>query len=106
MPKIPIHTRERVINNFISGKNQSFIARKFNVSRGSVQKIIKKHLKGKRVRNLPKIGRPEKLSLRTQRKIVIKSKENPFFIFKRIKIRMQFGIRGFIENNQTNFVQK
>ena len=44
MPKILIHARERVINNFISGKNQSFIARKFNVSRGSVQKIIKKKL--------------------------------------------------------------
>ena len=40
--------------------------------------MIKKHLKGEGVRNLPKIGRPEKLSLRKQRKIVIKSKANPF----------------------------
>ena len=66
MPKISIHTREQVMNDFISGTNQSFIARKFNVSRGSVQKIIKKHLKGEGVRNLPKIVRPQKLSLRTQ----------------------------------------
>ena len=78
MLKISIHIRERVINNFINGKNQSFIARKFKVSRGSVQKSMKKHLKGEGVLNLPKIGRPQKLSLRTQRKIVIKSKANPF----------------------------
>ena len=81
MPKISIHTRERVIKNFISGKNQSFIGRKFNVSRSSVQKIIKKYLKGEGVRNLPKIGRPQKLSLRTQRKIVIKSKANPCLLY-------------------------
>ena len=76
MPKISIHTRERVINNFISEKNQSFIARKFNLSQGSVQKMIKKRLKREGVQNLS----VPRNSASEQNRHKVKSKS--FFIFK------------------------
>ena len=61
-------------------KNQSFIA--VNLT---FQKIIKTHLKGEGVLNLSKICRPQMLSLRTQRKVMIKSKANPFLASNELK---------------------
>ena len=39
---------------------------------------MKKHLLNKTIENLPKIGRQRKLSDREERRLIIKSKPNPF----------------------------
>jgi transposase len=59
------------------GMSQRMIATALHISRGGVENILRKALTGKCVNDLPKSGRPRKLSKRTEKFIVVTSKRHP-----------------------------
>ena len=63
------------ISIWIKGRE---IGQKLNLNLSSVHYILKKHKLNKTIENLPNIGRPRKLSDREERRLIIKSKQNPF----------------------------
>jgi transposase len=74
MPRITLPKRKIVIERAKNGDNQCEIAKKFNISRSSVQEIIKKYLG---VVDRPRSGRPRKLSIHNERILVCESKKFP-----------------------------
>lgn len=78
MPTISIQKREDVIDLFRKGNSKKKISNMLNISRGSVQCIVKKFERTGNIKNLPKTGRPKKYSTIDTRRLIIMSKCNPF----------------------------
>lgn len=77
MPQIDIRKRAEVLTMWREGKSQSFISRQLEISRCAVQHIIKKCKCHKSKENMPRSGRPRKMSSKDERKLVRLSKCHP-----------------------------
>jgi hypothetical protein len=72
--------------------NVSSYLRKVNllqISRGCVENILKKFKNDKEVVDLPKVGRPRKLSAASQRYLVLTSKKNSKLTAKKLQVECQ-----------------
>jgi transposase len=79
MPQISRQIKELIIKMHRQGKSQRFIAQNFEISRGAVRGIVKKFLKYGTIENMKKSGRPNKTSIREQKKLCNISISNPFY---------------------------
>jgi transposase len=77
MPRISLKKRKEVIDRWKIGDSQSLIAKRLQISRGSVQQIIKKYRAGYGVEDKHKSGRNRLLNARTERLIERESKKFP-----------------------------
>ena len=75
MPTVSAFKRERVVQLQSQGVSQRKIAIELEISRCAVQKIIKKFRMGLGFQNTPRIGRPQKLTAASKRRIVIESRK-------------------------------
>ena len=73
---------------YLDGLTQRESSQKLNLNILSVHYILKKHKLNKTIENLPKIGRPKKLSDREERRLIIKSKQNPFHRKRQVSIQL------------------
>ena len=64
MPIIDDDNRLRVVAMWKEGKSQNIISKELCLSRGAVQKIIKKFELYNSIKNLPRRGRPPKTTMR------------------------------------------
>lgn len=78
MPKINIETRKSICEDATSGMSQKAIAKKYNISRSGVQHTLKKFFAGLPLKDMPRSGRPEKITIYDRRCIIRESKKNPF----------------------------
>lgn len=85
MPRISIEKRKEIIRKADNGVSQQKIAQMVNVSRCAVQHILKKHSLGLSIADVPRKGRPSKLTNHTRRCIVRESKKNPFLTANQIR---------------------
>ena len=85
MAVISAYKRQRIIELSQEGISQREISRTIQVSLHGVQGILQRAKKGLGIQNLPKSGRPQKLSQRTVSKLIISSKRNPKFIARQLK---------------------
>ena len=72
---------------FNGGSTQREITRVLKISLCGVQNILKKFKSHKTLENLPKSGRPRKLTKAAARYIVLKSKSNPTFTARMVMTR-------------------
>lgn len=92
IPNILSETRLKIIDMLSNGIPQSEVAKTLHISRCAVQKNWIKFKNTGTINNLPKKGRPSKITPRLERTIVIKSKLNPFLSLKDIKIEIKSTI--------------
>lgn len=81
MPKgivTSIDLKQRILNAFNNGENQSTIARRFEVGRYTVSRILSKFQQRGHLRNMPKSGRPRKTTAYTDRLIKRMSRADPW----------------------------
>ena len=69
--------KERIVNLYSSGEKQSEISSRFQVSKQTVSKIIKRHKDRGHVESLTRGGRPRKTSIRTDKLIKRTSQKYP-----------------------------
>jgi len=77
MPKICEYKRLQCVDLINKGLSQRKVADQLQISRGGVRNIMKKFKSSGIIADVPKTGRPRKLSVKKQRLIIIKSKLNP-----------------------------
>lgn len=75
MPKICVAIREQVICLHTGGSSQRQIANQLKIAQTSVSYLIKKHRTGIGMDDLPRTGRPRKITPRQERKLMIESKK-------------------------------
>lgn len=85
MPNISLVKRHMVIERHNQARNQTDIAKSLQISRRSVQEIIKKHSQGLPLTDKPRTGRPKLLTARTENRIAVSSKRNPFLTANEIR---------------------
>jgi transposase len=78
MPRVPLYKREIAVLYLSDGYTASEIALLLKISRGAVRNILEKHMQGFHIADKPRSGRPQLLSERAERSIVIASKKHPF----------------------------
>ena len=88
MPRICESKREQIVVMSKAGDSQRKIAKHLNISRCSVQKCLQRYSKYQTVNDCPRSGAPKKLSRRTERKIVLVSKSEPFLTAREIQNRV------------------
>jgi len=77
MGVIPTYKRQHIIDFSMEGLSQRAIGRKVDVSLHGVQGVLKRAKNDLGTSNLPKNGRPRKLSDRAVSQLVISSKRDP-----------------------------
>ena len=91
MPRIPTHVREAIVNRMQGGSNSSKTALELDVSRRSVQEIMRKHRAGLGLENLKKCGRSRKLTARQERKLARESRKNPKLTANELRIALKLS---------------
>lgn len=86
MPVISAYKRQRIIEMSQEGTSQREISRKIQVSLHGVQGVLQRAKKGYGLKNLPKNGRPRKISRRTLSNLIITSKRKPKLTARQLKI--------------------
>lgn len=77
--------KQKVLNAFRNGEKQSSIARRFEIGRYTVSRIISNYNERGHLTTLPKCGRPRKTTIHTDRLITRISQNDPFKSAPRIK---------------------
>lgn len=77
MALIPLYIRERAVEMWRDGFTQRQIAKDLKISRCALQNIIKKIKTNRGIQDLPRSGRPSKVTRRDINKMVIHSKKTP-----------------------------
>ena len=77
MPRVQELTRLQILSLIDDGLSQRQVAATCNVSKFTVQHLIKKRQLNQGIADLPKTGRPKKLSAAEERRVVITCKKNP-----------------------------
>lgn len=77
MPRIPLWKRQKVVELSVSNKSTREIAAALNMHASTVGYIVRRHAKTGVIENLPKSGRPSKLTKSDALHLVIESKRDP-----------------------------
>lgn len=85
MPVVPLYKRERCAELHKQGWSQRNISKELNVSRGSVEHVIRKLKSNCQLENAPKTGRPRKLTKRKERNVIMASRRNRFLTAKQLR---------------------
>ncbi|XP_029999680.1 E3 ubiquitin-protein ligase RNF181 isoform X2 [Sphaeramia orbicularis] len=79
------HLQEKVIEKYKSGDGYKKISKSLNIPLSSIKSIIKKWKEYGTCANLPRAGRPHKLSDRVKRRLVRKATKSPLTTLKELK---------------------
>jgi len=83
--ELPEEFKERVIFHYKAGKGYKSISKIMGLHRSTIRSIICKWKTHGTVMNLPRSGRPTKISPRTQRKIIQEVTKNPEITSKELQ---------------------
>jgi len=86
---LSIEIKQRVVNLFLSGQKQSFIAKNFNLNKSIVSRIIKQYRQIGNVCVKKASGRPRKTTKHHDKQIIKMAKEDPFDGLNRLKGRIE-----------------